>query len=114
MSHVEWVVTDLDRAVAFLSGLFGWRFQVFSRHYRLYTPERGVCVGLMEAADVSPGYSPMVYVQVADLDATLARAEALGGRIRTARVEIADYGEYAQVLDPDGNLIGLFQGPSTR
>lgn len=111
VSHVEWTVTDLDRAAAFLEGLFGWRFQVFSRHYRLYTPAQGVCVGLMAAAEVRPGRSPMVHVQVADLDAALARAGALGGRVLTGRTEIPDYGWYAQVLDPDGNIVGLFQAP---
>ncbi|MDX1654275.1 MAG: VOC family protein [Candidatus Competibacteraceae bacterium] len=109
VSHVEWFVTDLARAEAFFTALLGWRFEAFSRHYRLYTPEQGPCVGLMEVETVYGGRSPMVYIQVADLDALLERAVELGAVVATARREIPDYGSYAQLRDPDGNLLGLFQ-----
>lgn len=108
VSHVEWLVSDLDRALAFYQGLFGWRFEVWSTHYRLYTPPNGCCVGLMESTRPRRGDSPLVHVQVEDLGAALARAIALGGRVRTEITPIPGYGSYAHVLDPDGNQVGLF------
>jgi len=109
VSHVEWLVTDLARSCAFLGGLFGWEFQVYSTHYRLYTPASGVCVGLMEVAEVSPATSTLVHIQVTDLDHYIQRGLHLGGHLATGPVELANYGRYAQLLDPDGHRIGLFQ-----
>lgn len=109
VSHVEWLVGDLERSVMFLESLFGWRFEHYSTHYRLYQPEQGVAVGLLETADRQPGISPMVHVQVADLDATLDRARRLGARVVAERTAVPGHGWYAQFEDRDGNRIGLFE-----
>ncbi len=109
VSHVEWRVSDLARSVAFFEGLFGWRFTTYSTHYRLYQPAAGVAVGLLESADCRPGGSPMVHVQVADLAASLRRAETLGAVTVTPPTAVPGHGRYAQVEDPDGNLLGLFE-----
>jgi predicted enzyme related to lactoylglutathione lyase len=109
VSHIEWRVTDLERGAAFLSALFGWRFAVYSPHYRLYTPAAGPCVGLMEVPEVEPCPAACAYIQVDDIDHRLQQAEQLGGRVVTARTAVPDYGWYAQILDPDGNAIGLFE-----
>lgn len=114
VSHVEWLVSDLERSVAFLENLFGWRFEHYSTHYRLYRPERGVAVGLLETADRQPGHSPMVHVKVADLDALLDRARALGARVVVERTGVPGHGWYAQLLDHDDNLIGLFEANQYR
>lgn len=109
VSHVEWRVADLERSAAFLEALFGWRFERYSTHYRLYQPEQGVAVGLLETADRQPGLSPMVHIQVTDLDATLDRARALGARVVVVRTAVPGHGWYAQFEDGDGNRIGLFE-----
>ncbi len=109
VSHVEWLVTDLERAEAFLGALFGWRFEPFGSRYRLYTPPGGTCVGLMQVARATPAGSPLVHVEVEDIDDALARGEALGAPLLTPRTEIPGYGWYAQLGDPDGNMVGLFQ-----
>lgn len=111
VSHVEWLVTDLDRSVAFFSALFSWTFEVYSTHYRVYMPKQGsgVVVGLMEVAEVKPSNSPMVHIQVDAIAAYLQRATELGAEISTPRTEVPGHGWYAQLLDPDGNIIGLFE-----
>lgn len=114
VSHVEWCVTDLARSEAFLTGLFGWRFAIHSRHYRLYVPPQGTCVGLLEVAKVRPCRSTLIHIQVDNVDAYLAHACQLGGSVDTPRTEIPGHGWYAQVLDPDGNVVGLFQAPTVQ
>lgn len=109
VSHIEWFVTDLARSEAFLSGLFGWQFAAFSTHYRLYTPaDGGTCVGLMQVATVQAGEYALAHIEVDDLELYLARAAALGAVLKTAPTLIPGYGRYAQVLDPDGHAVGLF------
>jgi predicted enzyme related to lactoylglutathione lyase len=95
--------------VAFLEELFGWRFERYSTHYRLYQPAQGVAVGLLETAERQPGLSPMVHVRVADLDATLDLARMLGALVVVERTAVPGHGWYAQFEDPDGNRIGLFE-----
>ena len=109
VSHVEWRVADLGRSVAFLEDLFGWRFEVYSTHYRLYQPEQGVAVGLLETAERRPGLSPMVHIRVGALDPVVARARALGAPVVVERTAVPGHGWYAQFEDPDGNLIGVFE-----
>jgi uncharacterized protein len=109
VSHIEWQVSDLERSVAFLEDLFGWRFERYSTHYRLYQPEQGVAVGLLETADRQLGLSPMVHIRVAGLDSMLDHARALGARVVVARTAVPGHGWYAQFEDHDGNLIGLFE-----
>lgn len=113
ISHVEWLVTDLTRSVAFLQGLFGWEFTVYSRHYRLYTPAQGTAVGLLEVAQVVPSQATLVHVQVQNLAQSLQTAVTLGAKIATPPTVVPGHGRYAQVTDPDGNLIGLFEADPT-
>jgi predicted enzyme related to lactoylglutathione lyase len=49
-----------------------------------------------------------VYVEVDDLPAYLAKAEALGGKTLVPPVELP-IGSFAWMADPDGNIIGLWK-----
>ncbi len=111
VSHVEWRVTGLERAAALLEGLFGWRFALHSRHYRLYVPEGGgTQVGLHQVETVQPSEAVLVHVQVSEgLEAALARALSFGARAHVAPTLVPGHGRFAQVLDFDGNVIGLFE-----
>lgn len=51
-----------------------------------------------------------VYVQVPDLQATLDKAESLGGKTVMPPTEIPDAVTMAMFSDPDGNLVGLVKG----
>ncbi len=110
VSHVEWCCRDLQRATGFYEALFGWRFQRFSNHYALHTPPSGgTRVGLMERQEVLPSGGLALFVTVNGLDEALSRAKALGGAVAEAPRDIPGYGRWAQLLDPDGNRIGLFE-----
>jgi len=116
VSHVEWVVADLEQTEAFLRALFGWDFQALGPRYRLYVPAdpNRVRVGLMQRrAGGAPCYMTLIHIQVDQIDPYLERTTALGGRVPVTRTPIPEYGFYAQVEDPDGNRIGLFE-PSAR
>ncbi|MFO1351326.1 MAG: VOC family protein [Gammaproteobacteria bacterium] len=109
VSHVEWRVTDLDRSIAFFEALFGWRFARHSTHYRIAFPDQGPAVGLLETREVRPSDSTLIHIRVDDLDAYLRRARGLGAPLATPRTAVPGHGWYAQVVDPDGNIVGLFE-----
>ena len=107
--HVEWSATDLARATVFFSELFGWKFEDWGECYTLFRPPEGVGGGISKAEKVSPAGSPVVYVQVDEIEPYLGRAKELGGGVAVPRTEIPTVGWFAHLTDPDGNLVGLFQ-----
>jgi uncharacterized protein len=60
----------------------------------------------------SEGYTPshtgsMVYFSVADIDATLARVQANGGRVLNPKMSIGEFGFVAHFEDCEGNRVAL-------
>ncbi len=113
-----WVDTsqpDVDAAVAFYGGLFGWAFEDAT------PPEAPIryVVASLDGRDVAALTGPKTgsaewntYVAVDDVEATVATLAGLGG---TVAVEPADAGpdgvagRSATMLDPEGAPIGLWQ-----
>ena len=67
------------------------------------------------ARDPSPSFSATAGIryltlEVEDVDAAVAAARALGGRVLLAPFELRPGRRVAQVADPDGNTVGLVQG----
>lgn len=109
VSHVEWCCGDLDRSERFFRDLFGWEFQPYGRRYRLYAPPGRTQVGLLEVETVEPAVTALAFIAVDDIEALLKRARELGSAVVVGKTAIPDYGWYAQITDPDGNRIGLFE-----
>jgi len=112
--HVEWSATDLARAKVFFSELFSWKFEDWGEGYTLFRPmtAEGVGGGIAKVEKVSPAGSPVVYVQVDEIEPYLGRAKEVGGGIAVPKTEIPTVGWFAHLKDPDGNLVGVFQGNS--
>jgi uncharacterized protein len=51
----------------------------------------------------------MIYVQVADIRASLAQAVELGGKRVQEPFDVPNGPTVAQIADPEGNLVGLVQ-----
>ena len=108
--HVEWAVTDMDRAKAFYGGLFGWTFTDAGPDYALFATPEGPGGGLDRVDSVDGTISsPQAYVQVEDIDAAIAKAKDLGGGLIREKTDIGGgLGSYARINDPDGSPIGLW------
>ncbi len=108
--HIEWSVTDLERSKAFYAGLFDWKFEPWGEEYLVFSTPQEPDGGLMKVNEVSPGSSPVVYVEVEEIEPYLEKARELGGGVDAPKTEIPNLGWFANLKDPDGNLVGLFQG----
>ncbi len=112
--HFEIPVADMDRAVRFYEAVFGFSL-------RLETVD-GYPMAFFPRADGQPGASgalakgdvyvpaktgPLLYFDVADIDATLAKAEAAGSVILYAKKDIGEAGFVAEIEDSEGNRIAL-------
>ena len=110
IGRIEWASTDLERRKRVLSGLFGWEFKAWRDDYYLFSAPERPNGGIQKVDKVKPGNSPIVYVEVDDIDSTLKQVQKLGGRVAMSKAEISDMGWDAHLSDPDGNVIGLYQG----
>jgi len=109
--HADWQSTDLDRTKAFYGELFGWSFEPFGESYMLFsTPDGGPNGGFAKVDRVEPSESPTVYVEVTDVDRYIEAAQQAGGGVTVEKTEIPTMGWFAKLTDPDGNVVGVFQG----
>ena len=109
------VTADLDRLLAFYTGLLGarevMRFPedgpVFYMGLALGDSE----LGLASNESVVPG-SPgrvLLSIEVPDVDALLPKVESLGGHVQGPANDMPWGQRVAHIADPDGNAVNLTQ-----
>ena len=107
--HVELDTTDLARAQAFYSQIFDWTFRQFTDNMLAIGSGDAHLGGLMLVSQVEPGKSPSIWIQVDDIDETLAKVQGLGGSVVTEKGPVPHVGWSAQFSDLDGNSVGIVQ-----
>ncbi|MFY9235217.1 MAG: VOC family protein [Fimbriimonadaceae bacterium] len=107
--HIEWQVTDIERAQAFYGGLFEWKFESFGPEMVIFGTGTQHLGGLQKTENVVPGASPSVWIEVESVDSSVADAQRLGGSVVTPKHTVPHVGWSAVVGDPDGNHVGLVQ-----
>jgi uncharacterized protein len=110
LSFFELGTGDYDRARAFYSELFGWKFDETDGGARITTP---TVPGGIHPNDA--GASPYVFFAVDDLDAAIARVNELGGSgeaMDETPDTVAEFGRFALCEDDQGSTFGLHQRPS--
>jgi predicted enzyme related to lactoylglutathione lyase len=108
--HVEFPATNIDATAAFYAELFGWKVEHHPEmDYATFAAEGGPGGGFPRADGerLNPG-DVLVYVGTDDIEASLARAESLGGSTVVPKTEIPHIGWFAVFSDPTGNRVALF------
>jgi predicted enzyme related to lactoylglutathione lyase len=106
--HYEIGASDVDRAQAFWSGLFGWQFGpgMPEMDYRMAQINETQGAALFPA-EKPQGY-PNVYHAVDDIDASAARVRELGGEAAD-KMPVPGHGWFAACKDTEGNSFHLWQ-----
>jgi uncharacterized protein len=106
--HFEVVGKDGPGLQRFYSDLFGWTLDTNNPGgYGMSSADQtGVAVGVGATPDASPGHVTG-YVAVPDIDAALARATDLGGRVVQPKFSPGPGATIALFADPEGHVIGL-------
>jgi predicted enzyme related to lactoylglutathione lyase len=113
-----WVDTwqpDVERAVAFYTGLFGWDAEETSRpgaeRRHFMCTMRGRRVTGIGSPPPVPGHAPVwgTYVWVDDVDETVAKAREAGGNVVMKPFDALDGGRIALLSDPTGGVIAAWQ-----
>jgi len=107
----ETLSRDYAASVDFYTRVFEWDAHTMSDtdefRYTTHGRDDAAVAGIMDAAEILPDGTPslwQVYIQVADADATVARAAELGGAV-VREPRDTPYGRVAAVSDPSGAVI---------
>lgn len=111
ITHIDIPVADLAQGAAFYGAVFGWSIEEipgFEGYPMWQAPNKISGGGLAPRSD---GFTqPRSYVEVASIDDALALVVELGGSVAQPKQAIDATSAWAAVLDPDGNVIGLYEG----
>jgi uncharacterized protein len=114
--HFEITGKDSKALHAYYSQLFGWEIDANNpMDYGLVAREGntnpdgiGIGGGIAKGPDGYPGHVT-VYVEVPDVEATLAQAEELGGRRMMGPEEVMEGLTIGLFTDPEGHVLGIMQ-----
>jgi predicted enzyme related to lactoylglutathione lyase len=116
--HFEIPFDDAERAQGFYRDVFGWNLMdVPGMSYTLASTGPSGEQGPTEAGYINGGMmrrqnpddTPIVVIDVDDIDATLAKIEELGGQTLLGRQAVGEMGWAAYFKDVEGNAMGLWQ-----
>jgi predicted enzyme related to lactoylglutathione lyase len=123
--HFEIPADDVERAKGFYGSVFGWQLQTMSMGEGEYTivmttpvdeqsqqptEPGGINGGMMQRTPGLP--SPIITIDVEEIDQALKEIEAEGGSTVTPRTPIPGMGAFAYFKDPEGNIMGLWETAS--
>lgn len=118
--HFEIQAENPERAISFYQSLFGWQFSQWGqeKYWLISTGDKaqpGIDGGLLPRpaagapAEMAAVNAFVCTVDVADLDATLAKVGDLSGRVVVPRMAIPTVGWLAYAKDTEGNIFGMMQ-----
>lgn len=111
ITHVDIPVSDMERASAFYSELFGWQIAEVPGYegYPMWQAPNKISGGGL--APRSEGFTqPRSYVEVDSIEETLAKVSEQGGTVVMEKSPISETSWWAIFTDPDGNTVGLYEG----
>ena len=119
---VELMTSDDAAAMAFYSGLFGWRDVATEipgggTYHTAHLGDDAIAgLGVQNADEAARGIPPHwnVYLAADDAEATAAQVGAAGGQVIVPTMDVMGLGRMAIIADPTGGMVGLWQGQLMR
>ena len=107
---------DVDASIAFYTSVFGWTYEKHEMDgpissYTEWALDGNTIGGMLPMPPMVPAEVPqfwLVYFAVADLEASLAKVQELGGTVVMPGMTV-DAGTFAIVMDPQGATLSLIQ-----
>src|SRR5499426_2338128 len=110
--YLEIPAKTAEASAEFYSSIFGWKVRKRGDGELAFDDPGGVSGTWVKEADRTPDEPTRTYIMVDAIADTLKQVQAAGGRILTARTEIASgMGAFAVFEDPVGNEFGLYEEP---
>jgi predicted enzyme related to lactoylglutathione lyase len=121
--HFEIHATDPEKLIAFYTQVFGWKIEKYEgvpdlEYWGVWTCAKdapnAINGGLIRRKTAAPADGAAVNafvctMQVADIDATMKKAEEAGGTLALPKFAIGGFAWQSYMKDPDGNIFGIHQ-----
>ncbi len=107
--HFEIGCRDTKKTAEFYSKLLDWEAPVEGQAAMINTKTESGIGGHISTLGHEPHNYITVYAQVEDLEASLQKAESLGGKTLVPPTEIPGMGHFAWIADPEGTTFGLWK-----
>jgi uncharacterized protein len=101
--------SDPERAQVFYAELFGWTFRGDASYAHIHNVGRDQGGIVPLEAGAPSGSNWTAYVSVDDVDATVERAQALGGKTLMPVVDVPTVGRFTLLADPQGAILSPFE-----
>jgi predicted enzyme related to lactoylglutathione lyase len=100
-----------EAAAKFYTALFGWTLVPGEGGYQHLKNDEAFIGGIPPSHATAPGAPPhwMSYLQVADIEATTAKARDLGANICMGPMTVGNAGRMTVLSDPQGAFLALFE-----
>lgn len=116
--HFEIGCRNSEKTQAFYRDLFGWTVTPYGNTAGMIDTNvpkgpHGMPVGGINGHINCLGHEPhnytIVYVNTDDIEASLKKAESLGGKTMIPATEVPGMGRFAWFKDPEGTIVGLWK-----
>jgi predicted enzyme related to lactoylglutathione lyase len=115
--HFEITGKDGEKLQSYYAELFGWeidasnqmKYGIVSREGNTNEEGVGIGGGIATGPEGYPGHVTF-YVEVPDVEETLAKAESQGGTRMMGPDEVMDGLVIGLFTDPEGHVVGVIQG----
>ncbi|MDE1871201.1 MAG: VOC family protein [Candidatus Micrarchaeota archaeon] len=121
--HYEIPAKNAEKLSKFYANVFGWKFKdsgMKGMKYWLIRMSSSRPKGFLSSGGMykkSKSERPVNYIGTPNIDSTIKKFVKAGGKITQKKVEIIGMGWSAKGIDPEGNIVGIFQAtmqPSRR
>src|SRR3954451_13140079 len=108
------VSDDPQQAQEFYTQLFGWGIEPWKSQsgegdYPMISANGANHGGFGKRTEGAPPTSWLGHVSVTDVDETVTKVKAAGGRVAFGPQDIPDVGRFAIIVDPQGAFVSAFQ-----
>jgi len=110
--HFEIPADDVERAIAFYEGVFGWKIAKWDGPMDYWLADTGPdteCGMHGAIARRAAGPCPIDTISVPDVDEYVGKITGAGGAITMAKAEIPGVGWFVGCQDTEGNAFGIMQ-----
>lgn len=107
-THLEVTGKDGGQLISFYSGLFGWELDANNPlNYGVGQVNDTISIGVGPAADGQG--AAIFYMAVDSVEASLAKAEELGGKRFMGPMDVPEGPTIGIFTDPEGHMVGVFE-----
>lgn len=111
-AHIELNTSDTKAAKAFYKKLFDWKLTDMNMGrdmvYTMLDVGKGVGGGMQKQMMPGAPSQWLSYVEVDDVDKSIAKAQKLGAKILVPHMDIGENGSLGVFLDPTGATLGVW------